>query len=158
MTSKKVEVVKVKELTIMARIKAKFEMGEMGHINSFFIKEVDKLRSDIKDIQWDIDTLTREYEKKSKDLESLALTAFETLEAAAENITNEDVKTEAAKKAFAPKYWKGVESAEAEVKAVEVRVDELTKNYNAEKEKMQTEIALLQSRVDLIYGKDAIEE
>lgn len=142
-----------KKLSIVEKIMRKLQLGDEGKIGSFFEKQVDKSRKAIRDLNRNKETLKNRYEDDVTDLKDKLQDAQEALNDAYENVTPEDVKSNAAMLEFESTYWAGVKSAKREVERLEKALENREKTHKEEIEAVDKEVAAHQERMDILKGK-----
>ena len=141
------------ELAIVKRIVNKLKLGEAGKIGNFFGKQVKNAEKAIRDHSRNKVTLENKYNDDVQDINDKIEDAEEALKDAYDNVTPEDVATNAAINAFEIEYWRGVKNAKNKLDDLKEQLKYLEESYNDKIKDINNQIALQQERIDVLKGK-----
>ena len=145
---------KVTELGIVKKIMAKLQLGDAGKIGSFFAKQVKSCDRSIRDLRRNLETLKNQQSDDKLDLNDKLDDAKEALVDAYENVSPDDVKTNAKMGDFETTYWKRVTSALDLVKDIEDKQKSYKEKYNDNVKDINEQIEKYQARIDALKKVD----
>jgi hypothetical protein len=137
---------------IVATIMAKFKLGDAGKIQSFFEREEKKLNTSVKAHQQNISILEFNSKTRLDKLRDQLEDAQETAQDSYENITPEQVATNALQDSFSATFWNNIERAENAVKSLQEQIDAEVKNTEEAIERENKAIERFQARIAVITG------
>lgn len=142
-------------LTLAQRISALLKAGDEGKINSFFIREKKTLQKDIDKAKKNKLFIASALEEELDTLKDKIEDANQAVESAYEDITAEQVKSNAEQDRFSPEYWGRITSAENVVEALKKKSEAAKDSAKDKTDELDRQIDKLQNRIDIIDGKRA---
>lgn len=142
-------------LTLAQRISALLKAGDEGKINSFFIREKKTLQKDIDKAKKNKLFIASALEEELDTLKDKIEDANQAVESAYEDITAEEVKSNAEQDRFSPEYWGRITAAENVVEALKKKAEAAKDSAKDKTDELDRQIDKLQNRIDIIDGKRA---
>lgn len=133
-------------------IKSKLKLGDDGKVMSFFDRQASKLERSIAANERLIENAKFNFEQRKAELKDQIEDAKAAVQAAFENISVEDISTNAKQDAFADTYWRGVESAEDHLADLEETLEREHGLLDEKIEKYNEQNDLIQHRLNVING------
>ena len=136
-----------KPTTVLERIKAFFKLDDAGRVENFFKNEIKAMLLKIRGLEMNIKSNELKLEIELAAIDSAIEDAVQGIEDAYTAVKPEDVTNNESMAKFSPKYWKGVETAEALLVSLQKEREAIMRYYNEELEDNKTEISILQARI-----------
>ena len=135
------------KLTVLERIKAFFKLDDAGRVENFFKNEIKAMLLKIRGIEMNIKSNELKLEIELAAIDSAIEDAVQGIEDAYTAVKPEDVTNNESMSKFSPKYWKGIETAEALLVSLQKEREAIMRYYNEELEDNKTEISILKARI-----------
>ena len=137
----------VVEFPLVKKIMAILKLDEAGKISKFFSGIVKDNKREIAKIEANIKANELEYETEMDQLEENLEDAKEAVDAAYQNVTLDDVKTNESMESYKSTYLSNIRRKEAAVDALEAKIKAKKENYDetlkANKEQIAKREALI---------------
>lgn len=135
------------KLTVLERIKAFFKLDDAGRVENFFKNEIKAMLLKIRGLEMNIKSNELKLEIELAAIDSAIEDAVQGIEDAYTAVKPEDVTNNESMSKFSPKYWKGIETAEALLVSLQKEREAIMRYYNEELEDNKTEISILKARI-----------
>ena len=136
-----------KPTTVLERIKAFFKLDDAGRVENFFKNEIKAMLLKIRGLEMNIKSNELKLEIELAAIDSAIEDAVQGIEDAYTAVKPEDVTNNEAMTKFSPKYWKGIETAEALLVSLQKEREAIMRSYNEEFEDNKNEISILKARI-----------
>ena len=136
-----------KPTTVLERIKAFFKLDDAGRVENFFKNEIKAMLLKIRGLEMNIKSNELKLEIELAAIDSAIEDAVQGIEDAYTAVKPEDVTNNESMSKFSPKYWKGIETAEALLVSLQKERESIMKYYNEELEDNKAEISILKARI-----------
>ena len=136
-----------KPTTVLERIKAFFKLDDAGRVENFFKNEIKTMLLKIRGLEMNIKSNELKLEIELAAIDSALEDAVQGIEDAYTAVKPEDVTNNESMTKFSPKYWRGIEEAEALVLSLHKQREAIYKYYNEALEDNKTEISILKARI-----------
>jgi hypothetical protein len=141
-----------KKLSLVERILATLKLGEDAKINSFFLREVKKLKSSIKAHEKNLEMSEFELNAAIDRIQDQLEDARESVKQAFGSISPADVSNNGMADEFSKVYWSRIKAAQDHVNSLEKELETIRENFKDEKEKVEGEIVILNEYIAQIEG------
>ena len=135
---------------IVARIMAILKLDDAGKIQSFFDREIKKLKRNILTLQKNIENLKFNNERVLDGLREDLEDAELALESAYEAVNLADVESNAKQENYSHDYWKGIDNATTKVEAIKSQIKNQNEGLAEDIKECERQIAEIQFRVNKI--------
>ena len=142
----------VVEFAIVKRIMSILKLDEAGKISKFFESIVKDAKRAIAQLESNKKSLALQYEIDVDQHNEKIEDATAVVEATYENVTLEDIKTNADIESFKARYLNNVGIAEKALKSAEKALERYKENYTKQVEEIDEQIAKYQARIDKIVN------
>ena len=136
-----------KPTTVLERIKAFFKLDDAGRVENFFKNEIKAMLLRIRGIEMNIKSNELKLEIELAAIDSAIEDAVQGIEDAYTAVKPEDVTNNESMSKFSPKYWKGIETAEALLVSLQKERESIMRYYNEELKASKAEISILKARI-----------
>jgi uncharacterized protein YjbJ (UPF0337 family) len=141
-----------KKLSLVERILATLKLGEDAKINSFFLREVKKLKSSIKAHEKNLEMSEFELNAAIDRIQDQLEDARESVKQAFESISPADVSNNGMADEFSKIYWGRIKAAQGNVTSLEKELEAAKESFEKEKEQVEREITTLKEYIAQIEG------
>lgn len=138
----------VTEYAIVKRIRAILKLDEAGKLGKFFDVIVKDAKRAIAQLEANKKSMAMQYEMQVDKYNEEIEDASESVDAAFDNVTLEDVKTNADIENFKTTYLDRITAAEKKLERIQKQLKDYTEAYEKEVEGINKQIAKYQARVD----------
>jgi hypothetical protein len=140
------------EFAIVKKVMAVLKLDDAGKVGKFFAREVKEANRNISAIEANQAGEDLAFKRNMEELNERMEDAVEAVDHAYQNITPEDVKTNADIVDFSENYWRGVTRAEEVVTDLESEKKELVEDKEIQDKENAAQIAKWNARIDKIVG------
>ena len=142
----------VVEFAIVKRIMSILKLDEAGKISKFFESIVKDAKRAIAQLESNKKSLALQYEIDVDQHNEKIEDAAGIVETAYDNVTLEDIKTNADIESFKTRYLHNVGVAEKSLKSAEKALERYKENYAKQVEEIDEQITKYQARIDKIIN------
>ena len=144
---------KTTRFAIVDRIAAILKLDEAGRIEKFFVFKVKEHNREITKQKMNLDAVKAKHKFAMEALEDKLEDAQANLFAVEEQVTLDDIKTNADMKSFSAKYDTAVDTAEDAIKSLEKEIKEAVEDFGEAKGIVNKTIKLHEERINRIVKK-----
>lgn len=134
--------------SVIQRIKDKLGLTDDGKIEIFFTKQIKNLERTITTLNKNLENFKFNHEQTMETLREKLEDAQDALDAAYEDVSVEDISSNANAEAFAKLYWSRVDAAEQKVQNIEKEMEDNVKALENKTKETNEKIALTNVRID----------